>query len=87
MQREDPPPQPTSSRLKRPWFPVHNSSQNVINSYQYGGIPSFSATQTASGGGGQDVAESQINPWETRFGVRVDALAAFAYMLGPLSGN
>jgi uncharacterized membrane protein len=27
-----------------------------------------------------------VNVWETRFGTRVDVLAAFAYVLGPISG-
>jgi hypothetical protein len=35
----------------------------------------------------EEAQESQISQWETRFGLRVDALAAFAYALGPLSGT
>ena len=32
-------------------------------------------------------AENANNLWETRHGFRVDLLAAFAYLLGPLSGK
>lgn len=31
--------------------------------------------------------EDAANQWETRFGARVDVLAAFAYLLGPISGT
>lgn len=31
--------------------------------------------------------EGTINQWETRFGMRVDLLAAAAYLLGPISGK
>lgn len=30
--------------------------------------------------------ESGVSAWETRFGMRVDVLAAVAYLLGPISG-
>lgn len=32
-------------------------------------------------------AENPNNMWETRYGFRVDLLAAFAYLLGPISGS
>ncbi len=31
--------------------------------------------------------ESGINAWETAYGMRVEILAAFAYLLGPISGQ
>ncbi|KAJ7900362.1 hypothetical protein B0H14DRAFT_3423729 [Mycena olivaceomarginata] len=75
---------PTSKAPARPWFPAHASSQNDT-SYQSGGIPTFGAA--ASGGlGAVEEAESQQNQWETRHGLRVDMLAAAAYLLGPISG-
>ncbi|KDQ63742.1 hypothetical protein JAAARDRAFT_203138 [Jaapia argillacea MUCL 33604] len=69
----------------RPWFPASNNpSQHSIPSYQSGGIPTFGVS--ASGGAGAvEEAESYQNQWETRFGLKVDALAAFAYVLGPIS--
>ncbi|KAJ7254098.1 hypothetical protein B0H12DRAFT_1115969 [Mycena haematopus] len=46
--------------------------------------PYFGAS--ASGGlGAVEEAENQQNQWETRHGLRVDMLAAAAYLLGPIS--
>jgi len=43
----------------------------------------------AYGGGGgissSDEPEAPQNFWETRYGMRVDVLAAFAYLFGPIS--
>jgi uncharacterized membrane protein len=67
----------------RPWFPSHQSSPGV--SYQSGGIPTFNDSQAGGyGNTASEQAESQ-NQWETRYGMRVDVLSAFAYILGPLS--
>jgi len=33
----------------------------------------------------EDDRENAVTMWETRFGMRVDVLAAFAYLLGPIS--
>jgi hypothetical protein len=64
---------------------VHTSSQNVDASYQSGAIPTFGASVVGSAGAAED-AEGQANQWETRYGMRVDILAAVAYLMGPLSG-
>ena len=69
----------------RPWFPSQDSSFVGGSSYQSGGIPSFGASVTS--GAGPSNVEAQQNQWETRFGLRVDILAAFAYLLGPISGQ
>jgi len=75
----------TSSRpTARPRFPVHTSSQNVATSYQSGGIPTFN-TSAAGGAGAAEEAEGNTNQWETRYGMRVDVLAAAAYLLGPVT--
>ncbi|KAE9411128.1 hypothetical protein BT96DRAFT_1011790 [Gymnopus androsaceus JB14] len=67
----------------RPWFPSQQSSQGV--SYQSGGIPTFNNSQAGGfGNTASEEVESQ-NQWETRYGMRVDMLSAFAYILGPLS--
>jgi hypothetical protein len=55
------------------------------SSYQSGGVPTFN-TSAAGGQGAIEEIESQTNQWETRFGLRVDALSASAYVLGPISG-
>ncbi|THH16991.1 hypothetical protein EW146_g3731 [Bondarzewia mesenterica] len=75
--------QPSSSRVARPWFPVHTSSQQVT-SYQSGGIPTWN-TSASGGMGAVDQAEEQQNQWETRYKTRVDVLAACAYVIGPVS--
>ncbi|KAF5370215.1 hypothetical protein D9615_010066 [Tricholomella constricta] len=69
----------------RPWFPSHASSAHEIDSsYQSGGIPTF-GTSVAGGGGSAEISEAQTNQWETRYGMRVDILAAAAYLLGPIT--
>jgi len=78
-----PAPTVTSKPPARPWFPVHTTSQNIDTSYQSGGIPTFGTS--AAGGAGAEEAEGQTNQWETRCGMRVDVLAAVAYLLGPIS--
>lgn len=75
----------SSSRIHtRPWFPPQESS-----SYQSGGLPtlgtSFSNDEVTALGN-QAEADPPANLWETRFAMRVDFLAAFAYLLGPISG-
>lgn len=70
----------------RPWFPVHMSSQNIDTSYQSGGIPTFNAS-VAGGAGATEEADENTNQWETRYGTRVDVLAAAAYLLGPITGE
>jgi hypothetical protein len=77
--------QPATSRFARPWFPPQPSTREVT-SYQSGGIPTWE-TAIGGGSGADEEAESQIqNQWETRFGMRVDLLAAWAYVLGPVTG-
>ena len=61
------------------------------HSYQAGGLPTFgnghSAGITGFGGGaGAREGEGNTNIWETRFGWRVDVVAAVAYLGGPVSG-
>ncbi|KAJ7169886.1 hypothetical protein C8R46DRAFT_1090416 [Mycena filopes] len=73
---------PPSSKPARPWFPAHPSHTDT--SYQSGGIPTFNAS-AAGGLGAVEEADSQQNQWETRHGLRVDMLAALAYLLGPIS--
>ncbi|KAF8872137.1 hypothetical protein CPB84DRAFT_1967525 [Gymnopilus junonius] len=65
------------SRLSSAWFPSENS-------YQSGGIPTFSSqySKVSSVTYDQNIPSSQ---WETRYGWRVDLLAAAAYILGPVS--
>jgi len=75
----------TISRLPaRPWFPVHATSQTIDTSYQSGGIPTFN-TSASGGAGAAEDTEAQANQWDTRHGMRVDILAAVAYLLGPIS--
>lgn len=58
-----------------------------MTSYQSGGIPTWE-TSIGGGSGADDEVESQMrNQWETRYGMRVDFLAAWAYVLGPISGG
>lgn len=33
------------------------------------------------------MVEAQNNQWETRYGMRVDVLAAVSYLLGPITGE
>lgn len=72
----------------RPWFPSQqSSSQAAATSYQSGGIPTFNHSQAGGfGNTATEEVESQ-NQWETRYGMRVDVLSAFAYILGPISGT
>ncbi|EJD03907.1 uncharacterized protein FOMMEDRAFT_19234 [Fomitiporia mediterranea MF3/22] len=87
------PPAPASaSRTKappRPWFPT----QPETSSYQSGGLPTLGTSYGGGGAGGvtmggfgnQPEADGPTNQWESRFNMRVDVLAAFAYLLGPIS--
>jgi hypothetical protein len=83
---------PASSRFSRPWFPSQpstSSSYGQTLSYQSGGVPALETSATTGFGSDDVVAASEDDPsnlWETRFGYRVDMLAAFAYILGPISG-
>ncbi|KAI5124645.1 hypothetical protein M0805_004254 [Coniferiporia weirii] len=72
----------------RPWFPA----QPDLSSYQSGGLPTLGNAYGGGAGGapltgfGNDTeADTPASQWETRFGTRVDLLAAFAYVLGPIS--
>ena len=67
----------------RAWFPAQH-----VTSYQSGGVPTFNTSQ-AGGLGAVEAAEveSGVNSWETAYGMRVEVLAAFAYLLGPISGK
>ncbi|VDB99609.1 unnamed protein product [Peniophora sp. CBMAI 1063] len=80
---------PSTSRFARPWFPTQQSSTREIQSYQSGGVPIWDSG-AATGFGSEEIAAaaeegSPSANWETRFGYRVDVLAAFAYVLGPVS--
>ena len=62
------------------------------HSYQAGGLPTLGHSPgggiTGFGGGaGMREEEGITNHWETRFGWRVDVLAAVAYLGGPVSGT
>ncbi|EIW86702.1 hypothetical protein CONPUDRAFT_95480 [Coniophora puteana RWD-64-598 SS2] len=77
---------PSGSTVKsksRPWFPSHGSSLGPESSYQSGGIPTFNNVTAPEAA--QDPVEDQRNQWQTRLGFRVDILAAFSYILGPIS--
>ena len=50
------------------------------------GVAGLVAEGSEAGAAEEAEAESGVSAWETRFGMRVDALAAFAYIFGPLSG-
>ena len=73
----DEPCHPSAQPVSRPriWFSHHTAS------YQSGGLPSISPAAAST-----DIEHGQPNEWETTYGLRVDVLAAFAYLLGPLSG-
>ncbi|KAF9785863.1 hypothetical protein BJ322DRAFT_1107750 [Thelephora terrestris] len=72
---------PPNSRISNSWFPTpHQQSQ----SYQSGGIPTFNAS-VAGGQGALDEVEGQVNQWESKLGLRIDVMAALAYVLGPIS--
>lgn len=78
------------------WFPASSSD---AQSYQAGGLPTLGTAYGGGGGvgvglngissavGGPGGDDAGINQWETRYGMRVDVLAAFAYLLGPVSGE
>ncbi|KAG1783941.1 hypothetical protein EV702DRAFT_957727 [Suillus placidus] len=73
---------PSSSSKAQPWFPVHSSSRGTEISYQSGGLPAFNNSIS----GYEDTqVDVQQNQWETSYGMRVDVLSAFAYVLGPIS--
>lgn len=75
---------PSSSSKAQSWFPVHSSSRGTEISYQSGGLPTFNNSIS----GHEDTQEDvQQNQWETSYGMRVDVLSAFAYILGPISGE
>lgn len=85
---DDPSNAASSSRsaAARAWFPHAESS-----SYQSGGLPTLGnsyAGGTQYGGnvtGFGNQPDGPTNQWETRFGMRVDVLAAIAYLLGPIT--
>ncbi|KAH7911194.1 hypothetical protein BJ138DRAFT_1063571 [Hygrophoropsis aurantiaca] len=80
-----PPPDVTLAPAKpRTWFPVSAPSLRFETSYQSGGIPSFD-TSISGGGVIPEETEAPQHRWETRYGIRADLLAAFAYLIGPLS--
>ncbi|KAL6304282.1 hypothetical protein BKA93DRAFT_749957 [Sparassis latifolia] len=83
---DDPTYTSTSRPVSRPWFPGQSSQQSM--SYQSGGIPTFNTSQAGGLGAVEEAeAENGGSMWETRYGLRVDMLAAFAYLLGPISGE
>ncbi|KAF4572902.1 hypothetical protein EYR36_007412 [Pleurotus pulmonarius] len=79
---DDPSRGPSSASSSRPsaraWFPNTEDT-----SYQSGGIPTFNASM--AGSGPQVDEDANVNQWETTYGLRVDVLAAVAYLLGPFS--
>lgn len=86
-----PPDDPSASRnqsASRPWFPAHASSSPspAGMSYQAGGIPTFATAQAGPSHGRVEEGLNPTNLWETRFGWRVDVLAAVAYVGGPFTG-
>ncbi|OXC63856.1 hypothetical protein AYX13_06539 [Cryptococcus neoformans] len=87
----DPPEVPAKSKpkTKRPWFTRDPSSYNA-NSYQSGGsIADPSALPHAYPHAYTDPdahpENDRANAWESRFGWRVDAMAAATYLGGPLT--
>lgn len=96
----DPPEVSTKSKpkSKRPWFTRDPSSYNA-SSYQSGGTVSDptavpqaytndpeSAAFLGSAAGGGALENDRANAWESRFGWRVDVMAAAAYLGGPVTG-
>lgn len=86
---------PTSS----PWLVCSDSS---YSSYQAGGSTSDPTVQSQAytndvesqayaygngGYGGGSSGEDRVNAWESRFGWRIDLMAAAAYLGGPVSGE
>ncbi|KZS92968.1 hypothetical protein SISNIDRAFT_454916 [Sistotremastrum niveocremeum HHB9708] len=83
---DEPQTQQTASTSRgpiKPWFPSQSSSYGAGLSYQSGGLPTLGAS--ASGGAGSIEEDTPANQWETRFGWRVDVLAAVAYLGGPIT--
>ena len=89
---DDPSNAASSSRsaAARAWFPPHAEQ----NSYQSGGLPTLGNSYSGAPQGnssmtgfGNHSEEGPTNQWETRFGMRVDVLAAVAYLLGPITGR
>ena len=69
------PPQDDPAHRQRIWF-AHSSA-----SYQSGASP-------ASASASPDIIErGPHHDWQTTYGMRVDVLSAFAYLLGPISGS
>lgn len=72
---------------------VNNAYGGGYSSYQSGAIPTLAGGDQAgitgfgSGGRSHNSEEGGHNLWETRFGWRIDVEAAFAYLLGPVSGE
>ncbi|KAK8854780.1 hypothetical protein IAR55_003519 [Kwoniella newhampshirensis] len=87
-------------KVKRPWFTRDQSSYNT-SSYQSGGslsdptsVPQSysndpeSATFLPNGGGVGSASAGDVdraNAWESRFGWRVDVMAAASYLGGPVT--
>ncbi|KAF8227564.1 hypothetical protein L208DRAFT_1405204, partial [Tricholoma matsutake] len=75
---------PSSVPHARLWLLTDTSPLHVPKtSYQSGGIPAFSTFFFKNGT--LLASQEQQNPWETQYGLRVDVLAAIAYILGPVS--
>lgn len=81
--------------LRSPLTPHHPSDPTLNPSYltndPESGIGSSSAGYTTGGFGSDDVgglgvAPASANVWDSRLGLRVDVMAALAYLGGPLAG-
>ncbi|KAL4243580.1 hypothetical protein ABKN59_001217 [Abortiporus biennis] len=71
----------SSKPTSRAWFPPQS-----VTSYQSGGLPTFNTSQGGGAGAVEDAEqENGTTAWETRFGTRVDLMAACSYLLGPIS--
>ena len=82
---------------------AHRSDQSSYNTYQSGGTlsdpssvpaaysndPESSAYASGSGGEGAYLngEGDRVNAWESRFGWRIDIMAAVAYLGGPVTGE
>ncbi|KAF9015173.1 hypothetical protein BDQ17DRAFT_1294753 [Cyathus striatus] len=79
-----PPDEPVNTSTKSSANSRISSRYDTNVSYQSGGIPSFG---TSLSGGTETVehVETLQSPWTTRYGMRVDILAALAYLFGPIS--
>lgn len=82
---------PTVSLLSEP-----SSNPSYLTNDPESGIGSSSAQYTSTGGFGSNVfgdssgagaGPASSNVWESRLGLRVDVLAALAYLGGPLAGE